>query len=317
MSVVLEGKFRVERRIGKGAFGEIFLGTALADNKVVAIKLERPETRRPQLIGETKLLMRLRGAPGIAQVYAWGKRDSQCYLVMELLGPSLESLVGIYKTGLPVKSVLMVGDQMLLRVKYLHARGYLHRDIKPDNFLMGIGAASSLLYLIDFGLAKQYWDTRTHIHIPFKQGKRLTGTVRYTSLNTHLGCEQGRRDDIEGIAYVLIYLMKGVLPWQGLQAKSRNEKYRLIMQRKTDVSIEELCTGLPTQLGHFLRYARSLRFEEAPDYKYLRRLMKEALVTQGHVYDCEFDWTGRPEYRALLAARHESQASSRGSCQVF
>ena len=317
MSLMLEGKYRLERRIGKGAFGEIFLGTTLADNRAVAIKLERPETKRPQLTGETKLLMRLRGAPGVAQVYAWGKRDSQSYLVMELLGPSLEGLVAMYKTGLPVKSVLMIGDQMILRVKYLHSRGYLHRDIKPDNFLMGLGASSSLLYLIDFGLAKQYWDPRTHIHTPFKQGKRLTGTVRYASLSTHLGCEQGRRDDIEGIAYVLIYLLKGMLPWQGMPAKSRNEKYRLIMQRKADVTIEELCAGLPSQIGELLRYARALRFEEAPDYKYLRTLLKEALLRQGHVYDCEFDWTNRPEYRALLAARHHSPTSSHGSCQVF
>lgn len=315
MSLVLEGKYRLERRIGKGAFGEIFLGRI--DNQEVAIKLERPETRRPQLAAETKLLLKMRGTPGVAQVYSWGRRDSQYYLVMQLLGPSLEGLMGIYKTGLPLKSVLMIGDQMVLRVKQLHNRGYLHRDIKPDNFLMGLGSHSSLLYLIDYGLAKQYWDPRTHIHIPNKQGKRLTGTVRYASLNTHLGCEQGRRDDIEGIAYVLIYLLKGVLPWQGLQAKSRNEKYRLIMQRKADVSMEDLCGGLPQQIKEFLLYSRGLRFEEEPDYSYLRRLLKEALLLEGYVYDCEFDWIHKPEYRAMLAARQSVPESSRGSCQVF
>ena len=117
--------------------------------------------------------------------------------------------------------------------------------MKPENFLMGRGAKSNLVHLIDFGLAKKYKDSKTNHHIPMKEGKSLTGTARYTSIKTHMGIEQSRRDDIEGMLYVLLYFLRGELPWQGLSAKNKEEKYKKIMEIKIATPIEELCRGLP------------------------------------------------------------------------
>ena len=122
--------------------------------------------------------------------------------------------------------------------------------MKPDNFLIGRGGKTAVIYIIDFGLAKRYKDPKTGQHIPYKNGKSLTGTARYASLNTHMGIEQSRRDDIEGIIYVLIYLLKGSLPWQGLLGNNRNDKYKKIMELKMATSADTLCKGCPGM--HFI-----------------------------------------------------------------
>lgn len=132
---------------------------------------------------------------------------------MDLLGPSLEDLFNYCKRKLTLKTVLLLADQMLQRIEAVHAKHFMHRDIKPDNFLMGNPTDKNLLYIIDFGLAKKYLISKTGEHIPYRDGKNLTGTARYASLNTHKGIEQGRRDDLESIGYVLLYFLKGELPW--------------------------------------------------------------------------------------------------------
>ena len=159
---------------------------------------------------------------------------------MDALGASLEELFRKCSRRFSLKTVLMLADQMIQRVEYIHSRLYLHRDIKPDNFLMGIGRRKHYVYIIDFGLTKKYRNPKNGQHIPYKDGKSLTGTARYASLNTHIGIEQSRRDDLECLGFVLIYFLKGGLPWQGVKAKTRKEKYDLIKGMKTNVPIEEL-----------------------------------------------------------------------------
>lgn len=139
----------------------------------------------------------------------------------------------------------MLAGQMIGRLEYVHSRQFLHRDIKPDNFVMGCGQKSKLVYILDFGLARQYRDPQTNQHIPYREGKSLTGTARYASINTHRGIEQSRRDDIEALLYVLIYFLKGELPWQKMVAKTKEEKYRKIMAVKIATSVEKLCEDLP------------------------------------------------------------------------
>ena len=136
--------------------------------------------------------------------------------------------------------------QQISRIEYVHSQYFIHRDIKPENFLIGIGDKASTIYLIDFGLAKRYKDPKTLQHIPYRNGKSLTGTARYASTNTHIGIEQSRRDDLEGICYVILYLLRGNLPWQGLTARNKNEKYKKIMESKMSTAVETLCKGLPS-----------------------------------------------------------------------
>lgn len=119
--------------------------------------------------------------------------------------------------------------------------------MKPDNFLVGKGNKAAIIYVIDFGLAKRYRDPKTNIHISYRNNKSLTGTARYASINTHMGIEQSRRDDLEGTCYVVLYFLKGALPWQGLTARNKNDKYKKIMETKMSTSAETLCKGLPSK----------------------------------------------------------------------
>lgn len=156
---------------------------------------------------------------------------------------------------------------------------------------MGLGKEANVVYVIDFGLAKKYRDHKTHVHIPYRENKNLTGTARYASINTHLGIEQCRRDDLESLGFVLMYFNRGSLPWQGLRAATKKQKYQKISDRKVSTSINELCKGYPPEFATYLRYCRSLKFDDRPDYGYLRGLFRDLYLREGFVDDCVFDWT--------------------------
>ncbi|XP_057733656.1 casein kinase 1-like protein 2 isoform X1 [Arachis stenosperma] len=284
-------KFRIGRKIGSGSFGEIYLGTNIQTNEEVAIKLENVKTKHPQLLYESKLYKILQGGTGIPNVKWYGVEGEYNVLVMDLLGPSLEDLFNFCSRKLSLKTVLMLADQMINRVEFVHSKSFLHRDIKPDNFLMGLGRRANQVYIIDFGLAKKYRDTSTHQHIPYRENKNLTGTARYASMNTHLGIEQSRRDDLESLGYVLMYFLRGSLPWQGLKAGNKKQKYEKISEKKVSTSIESLCRGYPSEFASYFHYCRSLRFDDKPDYAYLKRLFRDLFIREGFQFDYVFDWT--------------------------
>ncbi|XVF88786.1 hypothetical protein PTKIN_Ptkin19aG0079300 [Pterospermum kingtungense] len=284
-------KFRLGRKIGSGSFGEIYLGTNIQTNEEVAIKLENVKTKHPQLLYESKLYRILQGGTGIPNVRWFGVEGDYNVLVMDLLGPSLEDLFNFCSRKLSLKSVLMLADQMINRVEFVHSKSFLHRDIKPDNFLMGLGRRANQVYIIDFGLAKKYRDSSTHQHIAYRENKNLTGTARYASMNTHLGIEQSRRDDLESLGYVLMYFLRGSLPWQGLKAGTKKQKYEKISEKKVSTSIEALCRGYPTEFASYFHYCRSLRFDDKPDYAYLKRIFRDLFIREGFQFDYVFDWT--------------------------
>ncbi|GMJ15709.1 casein kinase 1 [Hibiscus trionum] len=283
-------KFRLGRKIGSGSFGEIYLGTNIQTNEEVAIKLENVKTKHPQLLYESKLYRILQGGTGIPNIRWFGVEGDYNVLVMDLLGPSLEDLFNFCSRKLSLKSVLMLADQMINRVEFVHSKSFLHRDIKPDNFIMGLGRRANQVYMIDFGLAKKYRDS-SHQHIPYRENKNLTGTARYASMNTHLGIEQSRRDDLESLGYVLMYFLRGSLPWQGLKAGTKKQKYEKISEKKVSTSIEALCRGYPTEFASYFHYCRSLRFDDKPDYSYLKRIFRDLFIREGFQFDYVFDWT--------------------------
>lgn len=292
-TVRIANRYLVLEKIGSGAFGEIYRGLNLITNGEVAVKVESRGCPHPQLEYEGKVYKCLEGTPGIPRVHYFAVVHEHNAMVMDLMGPSLEDLFNYCERRFTLKTVLMLADQMLQRIEYVHYKHFLHRDIKPDNFVVGTGEHARHIYLIDFGLAKRYRDPRTLFHIPYSEKKSLTGTARYASLNTHLGIAQSRRDDLESMGYVFLYFLRGSLPWQGLKAATKEEKYSKILNKKRTTSMEVLCRGVPSEFQLYFNYVRSLQFDERPDYSYLRKIFRNVYVRQGFRSDDQFDWTIR------------------------
>lgn len=229
----------------------------------------------PQIDFETKLYRYLNNdetsaGKGIPRVYFNGTDNFYNVMVMDLLGESLEDLFNRSHRKFSLKTVAMLADQMIQRIEFVHSKQFIHRDIKPDNFLIGTGKRQNTVFIIDFGLAKRYLQKDGH-HIPYKENKSLTGTARYASINTHIGIEQSRRDDMESLGYVLIYFLKGQLPWQNLKLNNKQDKCKKIMEKKMQTPVDTLCKGLPPEFNQYMNYCRNLKFEERPDYQYLRQ----------------------------------------------
>ena len=179
---------------------------------------------------------------------------------MELLGQSLENLFQAQNKSFSIKTACMLGIQMVDRIEYVHSRKIIHRDIKPDNFVIGRGLKSHIVYVLDFGLSKKYRSSKTLKHYPIIKSKNLTGTARYASINALNGFTQSRRDDLEAVGYVLLYFLRGRLPWQGIPVRNKEERYRKIMEKKIATSAEDLCKGFPRQFTDYNKYTRSLAY---------------------------------------------------------
>jgi len=226
----------VGKKIGEGSFGVVFDGVKVTTNQSIAIKFEPRKSEAPQLRDEFRSYRTLNATAGVPQVYYFGQEGLHNILVIDLLGPNLEDLFDMCGRKFTIKTVCMAAKQMVTRVQAIHEKSLIYRDIKPDNFLIGIpgNKNANTIHIIDFGMAKHYRDPKTKVHIPYRERKSLSGTARYMSINTHLGREQSRRDDLESLGHVFMYFLRGGLPWQGLRAATNKQKYEKIGEKKTN-----------------------------------------------------------------------------------
>ncbi|KAI8866486.1 binary complex of casein kinase-1 with Cki7, partial [Ramicandelaber brevisporus] len=284
--------YRIGRQIGSGSFGVVYEGVNLLNNQVVAIKFESRKSEAPQLRDEYRSYRILAGSIGIPSVYYYGQEGQYNVLCMDLLGSSLEDLFDMCRRKFSIKTVAMLAKQMISRVQTVHEKSLIYRDIKPDNFLLGRphSRGSSTVFMVDFGMAKYYRDPKTKQHIPYRDRKSLSGTARYMSINTHLGREQSRRDDLESLGHVFMYFLRGSLPWQGLKAATNKQKYERIGEKKQQTPVRELCDGFPEEFAVYLASVRRLGFDETPNYEFLKSLFSRVLSKLGEREDGQFDW---------------------------
>lgn len=312
LNKIILNKYKLKEQIGEGSFGMIY--KAEYNSNLFAVKFEKKRPNKRSLLeSESKIMTYLKG-PGIPKIYLYTIYNDYNVMIMELLGKNLNSLLNKTKEKkLSVKTICMLGIEMIKILQFIHDKHIIHRDIKPDNFSMDY-ESGKVLYLLDFGLAKQYRSSKTYEHYPMKKNKKLTGTARYASINALRGYDQSRRDDLESVGYVLMYLLRGHLPWQGIDAKTKEEKYSKILYKKEITPPEELCSGYQEEFVSYLKYIRNLEYEEDPKYEYLielfTKIVKTNLLDQ---IDYRYDWIVAKEIRQKEQEDRKKSLESNGT----
>ena len=265
--VHLLSRYQWEVRLGSGSFGDVYRCLDTTTSISIAVKVEKKSGKSVQLLHESEIIKCVSEFPGFPRFVFYHEDADNRYLGMTLLGESLEDLFRRKRSLFTYKFVLKIGLDLIMRLRDLHSVGYISRDVKSENILM---SDTGMFNLIDFGLAKLIIDPQTRKHIPLRVKNTLTGTARYASLNAHRGMELSRRDDLESLGYVLLYLLRGTLPWQGLRTDAvKTDKYQMIFELKRKVDIDFICRDLPDEVCFLILYARALDFTEKPDYAML------------------------------------------------
>ena len=275
--IMFFGKYKVKNLIGSGNFGKIYSGVEITSHLPIALKIEQKDSPNPSLKHEADVYQHLPiNSPYIPRFFSYHETPDSNALIISLLGKSLEAILQMYEGHFSLKTVLLLTDQMISCIQFLHENHYIHRDIKPDNFVIGLPPYYSHIYLLDLGLAKQFENPETHEHYSQKTGKSLVGTARYASINAMSGFSQSRRDDLESLGYIWVYFLRGRLPWIGLKAENQEDKFKRIVELKSRIPIEELCLGFPPEFAKYLSIVRNLKFDEEPPYSALKELFLRA-----------------------------------------
>ncbi|KAL8825832.1 MAG: hypothetical protein Q9170_007638 [Blastenia crenularia] len=285
----IAGKYQLQRKIGDGGFGAVYIGTNVTTGEEVAIKLEHVYIDPSLLQLEVEVYKTLSGGTGIPRVYDYLFECEYRALVLDLLGPSLEDLFNFCGRKFSLKTVLMLVDQLLYRLEYIHSKNVIHRDIKPENFLMGTGRNGNQIYVTDMGLAIASRDAPETPNPVLATKRNLIGTAMFASIKGHL--VQHRRDDLESLGYMLVYFLQGSLPWQSSKAGDETPKHESTLKMKETISTGDLCKDLPKEIKSYFDYVRSLEPNKTPAYGYLRKLFRSLFMRGGFEYDHVFDWT--------------------------
>ena len=284
----------LNKKIGSGSFGQIYQCLNKKTNEMLACKIESINELKPQLYHESKIMQLMKNCTGFPTCYDFILTEQDKILIMDLLGPNLDTIMNKLPSKNSIKrfsfkTSLMIMIQCLERLKSLHEKGIIHRDIKPENFVIGPKNKERIIYLIDFGLSKKI--SKDKIIPTVKADRNIIGTMRYISMNTHQGYEQGKRDDLESLFYIIIYFIKGELPWQNIKTKSKAEKYSKIFEIKKKVTENgDLVEGLPLEMAKILEYILGLNFFEKPNYLLIKNAVEIMLNNFNLSNDLQFDW---------------------------
>lgn len=290
--------------LGEGSFGKVFLGKINNCNnnnnnnnsELVAIKAE--EAKHNYLEKESaicKMLTEQNAPPvGFSKFYWFGTENNVKYLVCEALGKSLQELLTKCGGSFSLKTVIMTGLQILNRIEHLHQNHYIHRDIKPSNFLIGVNNKKNTIYIVDFGLSKEYCD-KQGTHVDFVKHKSYVGTIRYMSVNCHKGVETSRRDDIFSFVYMLFYFYYGTLPWQGINDADKKKRLKAIGAIKSDFNKAPdkyfKNPAIPTSFTRILDYVHKMKFKQKIDYDRIRQYLVADMISHKYNYDFVWDWS--------------------------
>lgn len=294
MNNIMENKkvnddYILEKKLESGSFGDVYLGIDIKTNEKLAFKIEEKKRKSLLLEQEYKIYRKLNKAgfdDGLPKIYKYLDTADYNILVLELLDKSLESIFNNNNKKFTMSTILLLGISIINLLEKLHKAGYIHRDIKPNNFMIGCGNNKNKLYVMDFGLSKRY--IINDRHIAYNTDKKLIGTARYASVNIHIGSEPSRRDDMESVGYMLIYFSKGKLPWQGLKKQQGVDHMELIGDTKLCTGLDKLCKDLPPCFKKYVKYCRDLKFPEEPNYQYLRSLFID--TASELKIDLKYEW---------------------------
>ena len=310
---IIFGKYQIIKLIWKGPFSSVYIGKYLSEKKYVAIKIQSKNANNmSQLEKEAYYQFLLKGT-GIPKVLSFGRSGNNYILVETLLGKTIAKLFELNKNPQSkMKDMCMAAIQIIDRIKFIHSKNFIHQDIKPENFLVG-NPNTSLIYIIDFGFSKKYRSSRTNKHIKFAINKVFKGSFNFSSINSMKGIETTRRDDLESIGYMLIYLIKGKLPWSHYLNKVIGERFKMIYNIKRNMSNEVLCKGLPNEMLEYMNYVKSLKFDEEPNYNELKKLFISILDNMNEKYDLNFSWSKKKVKQnnfSLMSSLHKIKEKS-------
>lgn len=301
---IIDNTYQCLKKLSAGSFGTVYAGINMQTLEEVAIKVEKIQNHEMRSVfREVQFLKRLESVKGIPKVYWSGTIENYDIMVLTLLGKDLASYLKIYHK-FSMKTVLLLADQILTILEEVHNSGIVHRDLKPENLVMGKGDKNDQVFLIDFGISKIYRDTYGR-HIPWRDKKSFIGTARYASCAAHEGIEISRKDDLESLGYVLLFILKGSLPWQNLNV-SEKEKCKKVGEMKAEMKPEELYNKYPEEFVRFMTYVKGLNFKQNPDYNFMKGLFMKLAVNRKIFIDNIFDWSISKKYEKVVLKKNDT-----------